>query len=149
MGWSRDRFQHEIGKFDRLLRVRLNWTGKWWLIERKCQHGSLCLIRPCDLDKFPDRYDEYVRDKDGYTFVFKVRRDLLGPLAIAQLREADMWAFGGAERFADHLDELDRQAESQLEEEQSAYLQARSEEIYDEQMIRQGDVVSNFHEKVS
>lgn len=145
MAWSKQRFEHELKKLDRLLRIRLSWDGQWWLIERKCQHSSPMLIKP----RNPDKWDEWVRDRDGYTSVFKVRRDLLGPLALEKLREADMWAYGGAGKFADYLDELDAKEDEALEKEQSDYLQARSEEVYDQQMVKQGDIVSGFYQKES
>ena len=144
MGWSGARFAHELKKIDPKLRVRLSHFGDCWLVERKATRGSACAITP----KYERGPDAWKRDKDGYVYVMAIRRDLLNHQAFLDMRWCDIQARGGAQKYADEMDEQDRLAEEKLEAEQSKYLQDRSEEVYDKHMIRQGSVVSNFHQKV-
>ena len=103
--------------------------------------GSACALTP----KYERGHDAWERDRQGYVYVCAVRRDLLNHQVFLDLRWTDIQAHGGAQKYADAMDEADRQAEEKLEKEQSDYLQARSEEVYDKHMIRQGSVVSGFH----
>lgn len=144
MGWSGERFQHELHKFDPKLRVRLSNNRDCWLIERRVARGSAMAITP----KYERGPDAWQRDRDGYTYVMAVRRDLLNHQAILDMRWCDIQARGGAQKYADEMDEQDRLKEEKLEADQSKYLQDRSEEVYDKHMIKQGSVVSNFHQKV-
>jgi hypothetical protein len=144
MGWSGAYFEKQLKKFDPKLRVRLSHAGDCWLIERRAMRGSACALTP----KYERGPDAWKRDKDGYVYVMAVRRDLLNHQAILDMRWCDIQARGGAQKYADEMDEQDRLAEEKLEAEQSWHLQCKSEEVYDKHMIRQGSVVSNFHSKV-
>jgi len=59
-----------------------------------------------------------------------------------------MWQFRGAGYYADALERQEAEKEAQKEKENSVLLQHCGEEAYDRAMIKQGDVVSNFHQKV-
>jgi len=144
MGWSGERFQHELSKFDKKLRVRLSHNRDCWLIERRATRGSAMALTP----KYERGPDAWQRDRDGYVYVMAVRRDLLNHQAILDMRWCDIQARGGAQKYADEMDEADRLKEEKLEADQSWHLQCKSEEVYDKYMIKQGSVVSNFHEKV-
>jgi hypothetical protein len=144
MGWSGKYFEHQLHKFDPKLRVRLSHAGDCWLIERRATRGSACALTP----RYERGPDAWKRDKDGYVYVMAIRRDLLNHQAFLDMRDCDIQARGGAQKYADMMDEEDRQKELKLEADQSKYLQDRSEEVYDKHMIKQGSVVSNFHPKV-
>lgn len=140
--WSLETFKKEMKKFDPYLRIRLSTSNpSLYIIERKCQHGSACLRKPLERRG----WDAWVQDRDGYTEVMRVRRDLLGHQVFLELRAHDMWQYRGAGPVADMLDEQDRERDAKLEQEQSEILQNVGEEAYDRAMIKQGDVVSNFN----
>jgi len=145
MGWTKARFEKEILKFDKHLRVRESFADpNCYLIERKCRRDSVCLRKPAERRG----WDAYTRDRDGYTEVMKVRKDLLTQQVFLNLRANDMWQYRGAGPFADELEAQERAAQVRKDAEDSYYLQTLGEEAYDRAMIRQGDIVSGFHSKL-
>ena len=147
MSWSLERFNREVKKFDRLLRARLARNGRDVLVERKCARESKCIPVPKEFHNH-FRHDDYICWSQGYSRVMKIRRDLLNHWAFLALRHSDIQAHGGADKYADLMDEEDRLKAERLEHSQSEYLQCRGEEIYDKHMIMQGDIVSGFKSKV-
>lgn len=144
MGWTLERFQRELKKFDPLLRCRLSYYRDNYIIERKISHGSAWGVKPDE----KRGHDFWIQAKEGYVHCLRVRRDLLGPLVFNHLMATDVWANGGAERVADQMDEADAQRERNVEQEQSNYLDAKGREVYDKHMWMQGDVVAGFNSKV-
>lgn len=145
MAWSLTTFQHEMRKFDPLLRIRRSQVDPaWWLIERKCARESPCRRKPLDRRGI----DAWICDRDGYTEVSRVPFDMLNNHVLTELRAWDMWQFKNAGAFADMIEAEERAADVRLSAEQSSVLQACGEEAYDRAMVRQGDIVSGFHSNV-
>ena len=126
MGWSCIRFEKELKKFDRYLRIRLSHDHQYYLIERKAMRGSACSLTP----KYERGYDAWERDRQGYVYVCKVRRDLLNQQVIFNLMDNDIQAHGGSQKYADLMDEQDRLKDEKLEQDQSTHLQNKSEEVF-------------------
>ena len=142
MGWTLPRFVREMQKFDKHLRARMSHSSPdLVLIERRCRRDSVCLRKPLERRG----WDAWQRDRDGYTEVMKVRRDLLNHEALLTLRASDMWQYRGAGPFADALEAEERAAQVRQDHADSVQLQAIGEEAYDRAMIAQGDIVSGFH----
>lgn len=145
MAWSLPTFTRELKKFDPLLRVRRSQVNPaFYLVERKCSRESPCLRKPLDRRGI----DAWVRDRDGYIEVTRVAHDMLNQQVFLALRAWDMWQFKHGGIYVDRLEEQERQEELRQHKEASAVLQARGEEAYDRAMVKQGDIVSNFHSKV-
>ncbi len=143
--WSMKTFEKEMTKFDPLLRLRESKTKPGVVfIERKAARETKCVPAPNDRQKI----DNYRRNAEGHVLVMQVMRNDLGKHLLLELRAHDMWAFGGAGPYADVMAEQERQEELARDKQASELLQAAGEEGYDRAMIRQGDVVSNFHAKV-
>lgn len=144
MSWRLPRFEKEMKKFDPMLRIRRSVLEPWfYLIERKAARESKCLILP----KERRGMDNWIRDKDGYVSVMKVHHTNLGKQVFLELRANDMWEHRGAGFYADKLEEEERRKAEALEKEQRTEVVNLAEMAYDQQMIKQGDVVSNFHPK--
>lgn len=143
MGWTKERFQHEMRKFDPLLRLRLNQSGEFWLVERKASHGSVGLVPPSDKQK----RDAFIRNRDGFIHVATVRKDLLGHQVFLNLRAHDAWQFKNGGAFADHLDEIDAMNEAAKDQAQHNRLQDCGAEAYDKLRFLDGGQVSGFHQK--
>lgn len=137
-------FEYEMKKFDNKLRLRLAANGQTWLIERKARHGSPCLIKPLERRGI----DNWIRDRDGYVHVARVPRSELSHAVLIELRAHDMWAYRGAGYYADMLEANERAEEEAKQKAQSQLIQDLAGEGYDKQMIKQGDIVSNFTSKV-
>lgn len=145
MSWTLERLSREMKKFDPLLRARRSAANpEIFLIERKARRESVCVRKPLERRGM----DAWICDKDGYVEVMKVHKDLLNQQVFLELRAHDMWQTRGAGYFADMLEEQERQAEIKKQQEQSYTLQCLGEEAYDRAMVKQGDIVSNFHSKV-
>lgn len=145
MAWTMQTFQKELKKFDRHLRVRRSVVDpSYYLIERKCRRESACLRKPLERRGI----DAWIRDKDGYIEVTRVAPEMLNQQVFLTLRQWDMWTFKHGGIYVDWLEEQERQQEAKLDKEQSDLLQVMGEEAYDRGMVKQGDIVSNFHSKV-
>lgn len=110
-----------------MLRLRLSNDGSQWFIERKCSRESLCLIPPRDKQK----WDDFVRNKDGYTFVAMVPRSELGHHALIELRAHDMWQTNRHGWYADFVESQEAKQEQLQDDRQSSIFQAKASEMYD------------------
>ena len=145
MSWSKERFSYEMKKFDPLLRLRKSYDGYWWLIERRAARSSPCLVKPADNKKV----DIYIQARDGYVQVMKVRYDLLNQQVFLNLRAADMWQYRGAGFYADALEEQEAKQAASVERDHANRREAAHSEAYDLLQFKQGERVSNFHQKES
>lgn len=133
--WSLERFEHELHKFDPLLRVRLSKVQpEFYLVERKAARESKCVVPP----KERRGIDAWIRDKDGFVSVMKVRRDLLSHEVFLELRAHDMWQFKHAGWYADKLEEQEARQDASKDRHQSDVLQAKASEAYDQLAWREG-----------
>jgi hypothetical protein len=144
MAWTKSRFEHEMKKFDPLLRLRLSADGMNWLVERKCARESRCLVPPNERRGI----DSFIRDRDGYVAVLKVSRDLLNQRVFLELRAHDMWHFRGAGWYADALEAQEAAAEQRLLNSQSTRLESCSSEAYDKIRHAEKRIESGFHSRV-
>ena len=143
--WSKQTFEKEMHKFDRLLRLRDSETEPGIVyIERKASRETACVPKPKEFHK----RDVYRRNAEGHILLMRARKNELGHHLLVELRAHDMWQFRGAGYYADALERQEAEKEAQKEKENSVLLQHCGEEAYDRAMIKQGDVVSNFHQKV-
>lgn len=135
MSWTLERFTHEMKKFDPLLRVRLSLVDPaFYLVERKAARESLCRVPP----KERRGIDAWVRDRDGFVSVMKVRRDLLNHNVFLELRAHDMWQFKHSGWYADELEKQESREEGLRDSRQSSTLQAKASEAYDALAWREG-----------
>jgi len=145
MAWSLSTFTREMKKFDPLLRVRRSQVNPaFYLIERKCRRESPCLRKPLDRRGI----DAWVRDRDGYIEVTKVAHDMLNQHVFLALRQWDMWTYKHGGLYVDALEAREREEEAKRDKQDSDLLHTLGEEAYDRGMVKQGDIVSNFHSKV-
>jgi hypothetical protein len=144
MGWNPDRFEHEMKKFDSLLRLRLANDGRSYVIERKAAHGSPCTVKPRD----NQRIDDYICNRDGYVHVARVQRDHLNHESLLELRAHDMWTYRGAGYYADVLDAQEAAEDRREAQERSNVTQALASEAYDRIAIMERRRASNFRSKV-
>lgn len=143
--WSKETFLKEMHKFDPLLRLRESKIEPGVVfIERKASRETACVPQPKDRHKI----DDYRRNAEGHILLLRARKNELGKHLLLELRAHDMWEHRGAGYYADVLEAQERAEEAQTEKQQSELLQNIGEEAYDRAMIKQGDVVSNFHQKV-
>lgn len=143
--WSRETFEREMKKFDPLLRLRESKTEPGVIyIERKAARNSTCVPKP----KEHHNIDNWRRNSEGHILLLRCRKNELGKHVFLELRAHDMWEYRGAGPYADALAAQEAKEEAEKQKAQSEKLQNASEEAYDRAMIRQGDVVSNFHQKV-
>ena len=145
MGWTKERFEHEMRKFDPLLRLRESQTEPGVVfIERKAARESKAVPKPSERH----RLDNYRRNAEGHILVMRAKRNELTHNVFLELRAHDMWEYRGAGPYADAFEKQERDNEAAIEKQNSELLHACGEEAYDRAMIKQGDVVSNFHAKV-
>ena len=143
--WSQETFTKEMNKFDPLLRLRESKTEPGVLfIERKAARETKCVPKPNDRHKI----DAHRRNAEGHILVLRSKKNELGKHLLLELRAHDMWEYRGAGFYADALEREEKKAEEAKRKEESDYMQCIGEEAYDKAMIRQGDIVSNFHSKV-
>lgn len=143
--WSKQTFEHEMLKFDPMLRLRESKTEPGVVyIERKAARETLCVPKPNDRHKI----DEYRRNAEGHVLVCRAMKNELGKHLLLDLRAHDMWEHRGAGPYADALERQERAQREAEDKHMSEVLQAAGEEGYDKGMIAQGDVVSSFHQKV-
>ncbi|UOF78537.1 hypothetical protein [Caudoviricetes sp.] len=135
MPWTKVRFEREMKKFDQMLRIRRSLVEpSAWLIERKCSHGSACLLTPKDsLNK-----DAYVCAKDGYTPVIKVPNGLLDQHVFLELRAHDMWQHRGSGYYADLLEAQEAADQRKLEAQERSVLEECSSEVWDRASASKG-----------
>lgn len=142
--WSIETFEHEMKKFDPMLRLRESKIEPGVLfIERKAARETKCVPAPSDRQKI----DVYRRNAEGHVLVCKAMKNELGKHLLLDLRAHDMWEHRGAGPFADALERQEREQREADDRAMSETLQAAGEEGYDKGMIAQGDVVSGFHQK--
>ena len=134
MAWTKARFEHEMKKFDPLLRVRLSSDCMSWFIERKCARESKCLVPPNDRRGI----DSFIRDRDGYVYVMRVRRDLLNQQVFLELRAHDMWQYKNSGWYADQLESQEAQEEQLKLNRQSSVLEERASDAYDRLAWKEG-----------
>lgn len=135
MSWTVERFTHEMHKFDPLLRVRLSKVQpEFYLVERKATRESLCRVPP----KERRGIDAWVRDKDGFVHVMKVRRDLLNQYVFLELRAHDMWQFKHSGWFADQLEAQEAREQEAVDRRQHTILQDQAGEAYEQLAWREG-----------
>jgi hypothetical protein len=143
--WSKETFLKEMNKFDPLLRLRESKIEPGVVfIERKASRETACVPKPKDRYKI----DDYRRNAEGHILLLRARKNELGKHLLLELRAHDMWEYRGAGYYADALEAQEKAEEERKEREQSQFLQNISEEAYDRAMVKQGDIVSNFHQKV-
>lgn len=143
--WSMQTFEKEMLKFDPLLRLRESKTEPGVVyIERKAARETKCVPPP----NVRQKIDIYRRNAEGHVLVMRSRKNELGRHLLLELRAHDMWEYRGAGPYADALDRQERTEREAEDKKASDMLQSAGEEGYDRAMIRQGDVVSNFHAKV-
>jgi hypothetical protein len=143
--WTLSRFNHEIHKFDPLLRARISKVNPAEvIIERKAGRETKCVPTP----KERRGIDRWISDSQGFVPVTKAYRHQLNHDTLLELRAQDMWQYRGAGYFADQLEAQEKFQELMQEQKESAILQDAGEEAYDRGMIKQGSVVSNFASKV-
>lgn len=144
MAWELERFNKEMKKFDPLLRARISKTDPGVvIIERKARRETKCVPKPLERRGI----DRWISDSQGYAPVTKAFKHQLNHNTLIELRAQDMWAYRGAGYFADKLEEQERAEEAKSRKEESDLLQNIGEEAYDRAMIKQGDIVSGFHQK--
>lgn len=144
MGWTKERFEHEMRKFDPLLRLRESQTEPGVVyIERKAARETKCVPYPRERSNI----DKYRRNAEGHILLLRTKRNELTQQVFLELRAHDMWEYRGAGYYADALERQEAAEQAQTERESSTILQHCGEEAYDRAMIKQGDVVSNFHPK--
>ena len=143
MGWDSRRFAREMKKFDPLLRIRQSEDGSRWLIERKCQHGSPCLVKPSDRQA----WDAYQRNRDGYTLTTAVPRDRLNHAVLMELRAADMWEYRGAGPYFDQWVEAQRVRDEAQRKRDSTVFQDQAGEMYDLIRSKERRIEAGFHPK--
>lgn len=144
--WTLERFNHEMHKFDPLLRARISKTNpREVIIERKASRETKCVPVP----KERRGIDKWISDTQGFVPVTRAYRHQLNHDTLLELRAQDMWEHRGAGYYADKLEQQERDEEAAKAKQESTVLQNLGEEAYDRGMIKQGSVVSNFHEKVS
>ncbi len=143
--WSTSTFEKEMLKFDPMLRLRESKTEPGVVfIERKAARETKCVPPPRERQ----RIDDYRRNAEGHVLVMRSMRNTLGKHVLLELRAHDMWEYRGSGPYADALEAQERAQKESDDRAMSDKLQACGEEAYDRGMIRQGDVVSNFHQKV-
>jgi hypothetical protein len=143
--WTIQRFEHEIHKFDPLLRVRVSKLNPAEvIIERKAGRETKCVPTP----KERRGIDRWISDSQGFVPVTRAYRHQLNHNTLLELRAQDMWEHRGAGYFADKLETQELYEKVKQEQHESEVLQNCGEEAYDRGMIKQGSVVSNFTSKV-
>lgn len=143
--WTIERFNHEIKKFDPLLRARISTaTPGEVIIERKAGRETKCVPKPLERRGI----DRWISDTQGFIPVTRAHRHQLNHDTLLELRAQDMWEHRGAGYFADQLEAQEREAERQKAKVESETFQHCGEEAYDRAMIKQGSVVSDFTPKV-
>jgi hypothetical protein len=131
-------------KFDPMLRLRESKTRPGVVyIERKAARETKCVPPPSERQKI----DDYRRNAEGNVLLMTADKRALGHHILLELRAHDMWEYRGSGPYADALEAQERAEEQAKDREASELLQAAGEEGYDRAMIRQGDVVSGFHQK--
>ena len=142
--WSLKTFEKEMTKFDSMLRLRESKTRPGVVyVERKAARETKCVPYPKERHKV----DDYRRNAEGHVLVLTADKRTLGHHLLLELRAHDMWEHRGAGYYADALEAQEKAQEESLTREHSNILQAAGEEGYDKAMIKQGDVVSGFHQK--
>lgn len=143
--WTLERFNHEIRKFDPLLRARLSVLAPGEvIIERKAGRETKCVPKPLERRGI----DCWISDTQGFVPVTRAYRHQLNHDTLLELRAQDMWEHRGAGYFADQLEAKEQIEEFQKRKHESETFHHCGEEAYDRAMIKQGSVVSNFHQKV-
>ncbi len=132
MAWSMERFAREMHNFDSQLRIRLSWRRDRYLIERKVARDSSVML---DGSKSYRDYDMFICARDRHIPVMEVPRAMLDKRVFLELRAHDMWEYGGAGPFADHLEAMEAQNEAKHDKEQSSHLQDVSSEAYDKMRV--------------
>lgn len=140
---SPERFQQEMRKFDKFLRVRKSADGRRWLIERRCARESKCLVSPKDRRKI----DTFIAARDGFTPVMSVPHDRLDHQVFLELRAADMWQYRGAGPYADALEAQEQRQEEDQTRQDSNEIQAGAKEMYDKLRFLNGGEAGGFHSK--
>ena len=141
MSWSVTRFERELKKVDALLRVRRSTDPRWWLIERKCRHGSPCLVKPKDRQA----RDLYVANRDGYTLITKVPWDQLTHHVFLELRAWDMWTYGGAGPYFDQWMAKRNRDDEMEDRRETSMLSDCAREAYDLIRHKEHRIAAGFH----
>ena len=143
--WTLERFNHEMQKFDPLLRARLSSIkGDEVIIERKASRETKCVPKPLERRGI----DKWISDSQGFVPVTRAYRSQLNHNTLIELRAQDMWEHRGAGYYADKLEAQERDAEAAKQKHESTVFQHCGEEAYDRAMVKQGSVVSDFTPKV-
>ena len=143
MGWHPTRFARELRKVDALLRLRRSVDPRWWLIERKCAHGSPCLVKPRERQG----WDRYTANRDGYTLITKVPWDRLNHEVFLQLREWDMWTYGGGGPAFDRMMAMREKEEALEDRRETSMLSDCAREAYDLIRHKEHRIEAGFHPK--
>lgn len=143
--WTLKRFQHEMNKFDPLLRVRQSTlVPNEVIIERKASRETKCIPKPLERRGM----DKWISDTQGFVPVTRAYKHQLNHNTLLELRAQDMWEHQGAGYYADKLEAQEHAEEAAQQKIESGILQDAGEEAYDRGMIKQGSVVSSFRSKL-
>ena len=137
-------FAREMHKFDPYLRLRRSQDGAQWFIERRVRRESRCRVTPNERRK----WDQFVRDRDGYMLVTAIPWDRLNREVFLALRAADMWQYRGAGPYADALEAAEREDELAQAKRDSAGLQDCGDEAFERMRSMEKDIEAGFHSKV-
>ena len=99
--WTLERFNHEIKKFDPLLRARISTLAPGEvIIERKAGRETKCVPKPLERRGI----DKWIADSQGFVHVTRAYRHQLNHDTLLELRAQDMWEYRGAGYVADQLE---------------------------------------------